>query len=335
MKTLLCQKLGIELPIVQAPIGSATTPELAAAVSNAGGLGMLSVTWRSESEIRSIVRQTKSLTDKPFGVNLVLAFDIERKLKICLDEGVEVISLFWGTPDLYVDLVHQAGAVVMHSVGDTLEAKQACNAGVDIVVAQGWEAGGHVRGKVSTIALIPAVVDIVSPIPVVAAGGIADGRGILAALALGASGVWLGTRFLASHEAKIHQIYRENLLAAKVEDTVYSTLFDLGWQNAPHRTLNNSTVKLWSAAGSPPSGDRPGENEIIGHTSQGEAILRYSDTIPLPDTTGNLEQLALYAGQSVGSIDSIDSSAEIIATLMAEIKVAYQSLQKIIEHWLT
>ena len=328
MKTSLCDTLGIKLPIIQAPIGSATSPELAAAVSNSGGLGMLSVTWRSEAEIAQLIRKTKTMTDKPFGVNLVLEFEIMSKLKVCLDEGVKIVSFFWGEVDRYIDLVHQAGAVVMHSVGSTEEAKQAARIGVDVIVAQGWEAGGHVRGDVSTMALVPAVVDIVNPIPVVAAGGIADGRGIVAALALGASGVWLGTRFLASHEANIHQTYREKLLAAKVEDTIHSQLFNLGWEDAPHRTLRNSTVKMWETAGCPDKGNRPKEGETIGNTSTGEAIIRYSDTIPLPEMQGDLSALALYAGQSVGLIKNIDSASKIITQLVDEIKATYQSLNE-------
>ena len=328
MKTSLCQILNIKLPIIQAPIGSATTPELAASVSNSGGLGMLSVTWRSEDDIRLMIRQTKALTDEPFGVNLVLEFNIANKLKICLDEGVKIISLFWGKPDDYVDLIHQAGAIVIHSVGDTIEAQQAVKAGVDIIVAQGWEAGGHVRGKIATMALVPAVVDVVSPIPVVAAGGIADGRGIVAALALGASGVWVGTRFLASHEAYIHQIYKDKLLAAKVEDTVYSQTFDIGWKNAPHRTMVNSTTQMWQKA-SLAEQDRPHENEIVGYTAVGKPILRYSDTLALPGMKGNLEALALYAGQSVGLVNNLEFSTNIIATLIQEILDTYEHLKKL------
>lgn len=328
MKTSLCQILNIKLPIIQAPIGSATTPELAASVSNSGGLGMLSVTWRSEDDIRSIIRQTKSLTDKPFGVNLVLEFDIASKLKICLDEGVKIISFFWGKPNDYIDLIHQAEAIVIHSVGDTIEARQAVKAGVDIIVAQGWESGGHVRGKIATMALVPAVVDAVSPIPVVAAGGIADGRGIVAALALGASGVWLGTKFLVSHEAYVHQIYQDKLLTAKVEDTVYSETFDLGWKNAPHRTVTNSTTEIWQKA-SCFKQNRLNENEVVAYTAGGEPILRYSDAIALPGMKGNLEALALYAGQSVGLVKNIRSSADIIATLRQEILDTYEHLNKL------
>lgn len=120
MKTPLCKLLKIELPVIQAPIGSATNPELTAAISNSGGLGMLSMTWRTEAEVRQLIRQTKALTDRPFGVNFVLEFEIENQLKICLAEGIKIISLFWGTPEPYIDRIHQAGAIAIHSVGDTI-----------------------------------------------------------------------------------------------------------------------------------------------------------------------------------------------------------------------
>lgn len=330
MKTHLCSTLGIELPIIQAPIGSATTPELAAAVSNSGGLGMLSVTWRSLDEIQALIQQTKALTDKPFGINLVLEFDVMSKLKVCLDKGVKIVSFFWGAPNEYIDLAHQASAVVMHSVGNTAEAKQAAQAGADIIVAQGWESGGHVKGNISTMVLVPAVVDAVAPLPVVAAGGIADGRGIVAALALGASGVWLGTRFLASYEARVHQIYQEKIIAAQVEDTIHSTLFDIGWENAPHRTLRNSTVEMWEKAGCPAKGQRPNEGETVGYTNTGKAIERYSDTIPLPQMQGDAEALALYAGQTAGLIERLNTSSEIMAQLLEEVEDTYESLKKVV-----
>jgi NAD(P)H-dependent flavin oxidoreductase YrpB (nitropropane dioxygenase family) len=208
IRTSICDLLGIELPIIQAPIASATCPELTAAVSNSGGLGMLSVTWRQPDEIRAVIRKTRALTQKPFGINLVLESDMHDRLNICLEEGVKIVSLFWGDPASYIRASHQAGALVTHSVGTVSEAEDAVSAGADVIVAQGWEAGGHVRDMISTLALVPAVVDAVSPIPVAAAGGIADGRDIAAVLALGASAAWLGTRFVASEEALSHHTYK-------------------------------------------------------------------------------------------------------------------------------
>ncbi len=305
MQTALCKRLGIELPIIQAPMGGAVGPPLAAAVSNAGGLGML-VPWRADIDIvRRQIRETRSLTSRPFGVNLVLEFPQEERLAACLEERVPVISFFWRDPSSLVPDAKAGGAIVMHTVGSAADAKQAISCGVDIVIAQGWEAGGHVRGTVATMPLIPAVVDAVSPAPVVAAGGIADGRGLAAALALGASGVWIGTRFLASHEAAIHSRYREQLLQANENDTVFlENLFDIRWPNAPHRTLRNKTIQAWEAAGRPPTGKRPGEGEVIGTSRSIGPIVRYQSYTPGTHDDGDIDAMSLWAGQSVGLVSN-------------------------------
>jgi NAD(P)H-dependent flavin oxidoreductase YrpB (nitropropane dioxygenase family) len=326
IRTSICDLLGIELPIIQAPISNATCPELAAAVSNSCGLGMLSVTWRQPDEIRAVIRKTHSLTHQPFGINLVLETDVHDRLNICLEEGVKVISLFWGAPHSYVRAAHQAGALVMHSVGSVSEAQEAVSAGADVIVAQGWEAGGHVRGTVSTLALVPAVVDAVAPIPVVASGGIADGRGIAAVLALGASAAMLGTRFVASEEAMSHYTYKQKLLAAGVGDTVYSTLFDVGWENAAHRALRNSTVEMWEKAGRPPRGERPNEGEVIARKADGTPVVRYSFSQPLETMQGDVEGMVHYAGQSVGLIRDIYPAARIVQRLK-------QETEQVMEQW--
>jgi len=317
LRTSLCDFLGIDVPIIQAPIGSGSGPRLAAAVSNAGGLGMLSVTWRPVDEVRAVVRETQRLTRRPFGVNLVLHWDPRERLEICLAEGVKAISFFWGDPTPYVEQIHRAGALVMQTVGSAEDARHAVAAGVDIVVAQGWEAGGHVWGQVGSMVLIPAVVDAVEPVPVVAAGGIGDRRGIAAALMLGASGVWLGTRFLASEEATVHPIHKEMVITHAETDTVYGEVFNVGWANAPHRALSNSTVERWETAGSP-TANRPGSGESIAAYSDGTPVVRYSDIMPGPGMTGDLEALACYAGQSSGLIHSIEPAAQIVATLVKE-----------------
>ena len=178
LKTALCDRLGIELPIIQAPMGGAVGPSLAAAVSNAGGLGML-VLWRADLDtVRQQIRQTRALTSRPFGVNLNLDFPQEDRLAVCLEERVPVVSFFWRDPSSLVPRAKAGGAVVLHIVGSAADARHAVSSGVDVIVAQGWEAGGHVRGTVATMALVPAVVDCVSPVPVVAAGGIADGEAL-------------------------------------------------------------------------------------------------------------------------------------------------------------
>ncbi|MFD4763976.1 NAD(P)H-dependent flavin oxidoreductase [Streptomyces sp. NPDC058439] len=317
LTTAVCTRLGIEHPVVQAPIGSAATPELAAAVSAAGGLGSLALTWTSPPAARSVIRRVRELTDRPFAVNLVLDFEIGELLRLCLDERVPVISTFWGDPTPVASQVHASGALHLHTVGSVDEADTALAAGVDGIVAQGWEAGGHVRGEVSTMALVPAVVDRAGPVPVLAAGGIADGRGLAAALALGAQGAWMGTRFLAARESASHRVYREALLGSAPQDASYTRCFDGGWPHAPHRALRNSTMADWEAAGCPPAPDRPGEGTMVATDGEGGAHHRYDDTVPLSGMSGDLEALALYAGQSVGLVNNMAGAAEIVTDVVA------------------
>ena len=327
MRTEVCTLLGIDLPIVQAPIGSATTPALAAAVSNAGGLGMLALTWRDPEASSRAIAATRALTDRPFGVNLALEWPQHERLELCLEAGVRIISLFWGDPSPYIAKVHDAGALVLHTVGSAAEARWVVEAGVDVVVAQGFEAGGHVWGQVGTMALVPRVVDAVTPVPVLAAGGISDGRGIAAALALGAQGAWLGTRFLASEEAYAHSVYKQLVVSAAETDTAYSSLFDGGWPNAPHRSLRNSTVAAWESYGRPPTGLRPREGQQLAAFADGRPVEVYSDTFPMPGMTGDLEGLALYAGQSAGLISDVRPAGQIVRDLAAEASAASGRLQ--------
>jgi NAD(P)H-dependent flavin oxidoreductase YrpB (nitropropane dioxygenase family) len=319
MRTPLCQRLGIEVPIIQAPMGGAVGPGLAAAVSNAGRLGML-VPWRADFDtVRRTIRETRELTRRPFGVNLNLEFPQEERLAVCLEEGVPVISFFWRDPSSLVPRARAGGATVLHSIGSVAEARQAVEGGVDVVVAQGWEAGGHVRGTVATLPLVPAVVDAVAPTPVIAAGGIADGRGLAAVLALGAGAAWIGTRFLASAEAAIHPHYRHRVLQASAADTVYlENLFDRGWQNAPHRVLRNGTVDRWEAAGRPAFGQRPGEGEVIARSSTGLPVVRYQSYTPGAGTEGEIEDLPMWAGQSVSLVSKMQPAAEIVREIVDE-----------------
>jgi NAD(P)H-dependent flavin oxidoreductase YrpB (nitropropane dioxygenase family) len=313
MITAGCERLGIEVPIVQAPMGGAVGPALAAAVSNAGGLGTLALWAADIPTLRQQVRETRALTAKPFAVNLVLEFPQEERLAACLHEGVPVISFFWREPSALVACAKSGGAIVLHTVSTATEARHAVECGVDVVIAQGWEAGGHVRGRVATMPLIPAVVDAVGPVPVIAAGGIADGRGLAAALALGASGAWIGTRFLASKEATIHPHYRERILQATEDDTVYlEELFDIGWPKAPHRVLRNSTVAAWEAAGRPATGQRPGEGDVVATSKSRGPIVRYRSYTPAADAEGDIDALSLWAGQSAALVHKIQPAAEIV-----------------------
>ena len=315
MRDSAFDRLKITQPVFQAPIGSIASPELAAAVCNAGGVGHLACTWRTGEQIQTDIRRVKAGTRGPFGVNFVMGFPFDDNLTLALSENVPIVSFFWGDASAYVQQVKSGGAIAMQVVASALDAKMAERAGFDIIVAQGREAGGHVRGEIGTMALIPQVVDAVS-IPVIAAGGIADGRGVAAALALGAAGVWVGTPFLLASEANIHPVYRELAKIASGDDTVYSSLFDIGWQDAPQRTLRNSTIAMWEAEGRPGQANRPHLAETVAHRADRSPIPRYHFAAPTREMTGNIEAMALYAGQGVGLVREEKPAAAIMQELL-------------------
>jgi nitronate monooxygenase len=309
----------MEHPIIQAPIGPAAVPRLAAAVSDAGALGMVSLTWAPDAA--EVIRQTAALTSRPFGGNLILEWDQHRRLDQALQAGLRIVSLTWGDPAPYVGQVHEADGLVLQTVGGAREARRAVAAGVDVIVAQGWEAGGHVLGGVATLPLVPAVVDAVAPVPVIAAGGIGDARGVAAVLALGAQAAWLGTRFLLAEEAPVHEEYRRRLIAAAESDAQwYADLFGVGWPDAPHRALRNSTAQAWEAAGRPGPGRRPGEGEEIARYGQDGPMVRYSSALALEGTTGDIEALSLWAGQSVALAKRTQPAADIVAELTSGLR---------------
>jgi nitronate monooxygenase len=315
-QTGLCGLLGIEHPIIEAPL--AADPRLPAAVSNAGGLGTLGLSWADDAG--DVVRETAALTDRPFAANFVLTSDQHRRLDQALSAGLRAVSFIWGDPADYVDPVHDAGGLVMHTVASADEARRAVGIGADIIIAQGWEAGGHVWGGVATLPLVPAVVDAVAPVPVIAAGGIGDARGVAAVLALGAQAALLGTRFLLADEMPIHDEYRRRLIAATETDAEwYPNLYEVGWPDSPHRAIHNSTAEMWEEAGRPAPGSRPREGEVIAHFGSGERILRYSPAPPMVGTTGEIEALSLWAGQSVALARQPQPAAEIVAELVSRL----------------
>jgi len=321
LTTRLRKLLSIQLPIVSAPMGpDLTGPELVAAVSGAGGLGLMQSQLSPPEHLREQIRRVRSATDKPFGVNFILALPHEEDLNVCLEEHVPVISFFWGDPARYVEQVHAAGSKIFLQVGSVEAARRAAAAGVDVIIAQGTEAGGHVEGETATMVLVPRVVDAVAPVPVIAAGGVADARGLVAALALGAEGAVLGTRFLATPEANAHPHYKQKLLEAAETDTVRTILFGHGWPNAPHRTLRTRFVEQWlgnEARAQESRADEP----VIGRTSLADReipIQRFMSLPPSNRVTGDTESMALLAGQTVGLVKEIKSAATIVRELADE-----------------
>lgn len=329
MKTPLTELLEIEFPIIQAPIGSATNPILASEVSNAGGLGMLTLSWKDKQACLDCILETKRLTSNPFGVNLVLEWNQDERVEICIAEKVPLISFFWGDSSKYIDRLKKHNIKVCQTVSNAKEAIEYERKGVDLLIAQGWEAGGHVKGQVASSVLIPAIADKVK-IPVVASGGFADGKGLIAAISLGSSGISIGTRFLMSNEASIEEQYAQLMAKADENSTQYAkNLFNRGWENAPHRILRNSTVKQWEKADKPQPGQRPNEGEIIGYTTENKPIIRYSDANPIQGTSGDLEAMALYAGQSVGLIEERIPAKKIVETIIAEARDTLLAIQNL------
>ena len=208
--------------------------------------------------LRDGIRQVAQLTKRPFGVNLNLQYPQEEWLEVSIDEGVGAVSLFWGLSESMIRRARDAGMLVIQTVGSAAEARQAIELGAEIIIAQGWEAGGHVWGKVGTLALVPAVVDAAGPIPVIAAGGIADGRGLAAALALGASGAWIGTRFLLAHEATLDPDRSDVIRNASEADTVMGKDANPSWLDSAIRWIGGEAPESYRPAGSQLAGQGVG-----------------------------------------------------------------------------
>jgi nitronate monooxygenase/enoyl-[acyl-carrier protein] reductase II len=330
LKTALCRRLGIEYPIFSVGMGGGMAgPELAAAVSKAGGCGVLGMGGLPAPYIREQIRQTRALTDKPFGVNIILPLLQEGQIETCLDERIPILVLFWGDPKPYVAEAHRRGAKVFIQVGSVEEAKAAADADVDAIIAQGVEAGGHVKSITSLSTIVPAVVEAVKPTPVIASGGIANGRGVVAALTLGAQAVSMGTRFLCSEETKVLRAYKERVVQSKAEDTVYTFLFDVGWPDAAHRVLRNKAVDEWEQAGRPASGARPGEGTVIGTMPIAGTqvdVPAYTVFPPMPGFTGDIERTALYAGESCRLVNDIKPAGEIVRDIVREAEEVLEGL---------
>jgi nitronate monooxygenase len=315
ISTRFSRLFGTTHPLVQAGMGGVACAELAAAVSKAGGLGMLGMIGMPPALIRDQIRRTRALTERPFGVNLVPAVmpggRIDAELDACLEERVAVVSLFWCDPTPFVGRCHAAGARLMLQVGAVEEARGAAAAGVDAIIVQGIEAGGHVRGTVALTALLPAVRDAVGSLPVLASGGIADGRGLAAALALGADGAWVGTRFVASDESAAHSEYKRRLVEAPDGDaTTHTTAFAVGWPDAPHRVLRNALTE-----GAPPP------DGTVARVRFGELVVdvpAFSTIPPTIHTEGRTDLMANYAGQGVGLIHEVLPAAAIVERIVAE-----------------
>jgi nitronate monooxygenase len=315
----LMATFGLRYPIFCAGMGTVATPELAIAVSNGGGLGAIgtgSRGARAADLVRERVSRTKSGTSRPFAVNFLLAFD-PATLPLALELGAPIIQFAWGIPSAEnVAAIRKARAKMGIQISSVAGARRALDVGSDYLICQGTDAGGHVQATKALYEVLPAVIDEAKTVPVVAEGGIANGAHIRRALLAGASGVLIGTRFVATKEAGAHDDYKGAITRAKAADTVLTVCFQNEWGNAPHRTLRNKTLEMWEAAGCPPPGKRPGEGEILAtNAATGATKLRYSAFTPEPGDRGALAELVLYAGQGVDAIRDIPSAGELVARL--------------------
>lgn len=303
LRTRVCELLGIEHPIVMGGMGTGTSPQLVAAVSSAGGLGILGASRQSAEELARDAEAIRAATNRPFGLNLLLFRERPGQYDGLLAARPQVVSTAWSTLEqnlaTYVARAHAIGAVLMHMVSTVAEAKTAARAGVDIIVAQGTEGGGHV-GVMGTMPLVPMIVSAVSPIPVLAAGGVADGRGLAAALALGAEGVLLGTRFLATDESPIAKGFKQAILESDGHDTLVTDIPDVAngqvWPGAYVRVRRNRFIEEWLGR----------DNELRRRRVEVSAQLRQAAEAGDPDRG------AIMLGQTAGLIESIEPAADLV-----------------------
>ncbi|CAN6467195.1 unnamed protein product [Victoria cruziana] len=323
--------LGFDNGIMVAPMGADVAGSaLVAAVANAGGIGLLASPVNSYDLTVNLITATKKLTSKPFGAGILLEFVNTRSIQAILDEKLACLQVYWGDfPKEMVDEAHKAGVKVLHQVGSIKDAEKAIAAGVDCIIAQGVEAGGHIIGTVGLIALLPRVVDLVGDrdITVVAAGSIADARGYVAALSLGAKGICMGTRFVATKEAYAHNFYKHQLLQYTEADTDRTDLYSRATWRAYVRCLNTPFHNQWKNA--PESVENDDSQPIVGYSiiNGGEAILRrFNGNTPNPTTAGELEHMVYYAGQGVGLITEVLSAADVINTFVEGAKKIIKEL---------
>jgi len=297
--------VGCTLPLQLAGMGGVSTLELAAAVSNAGGLGMIGAAGVPVDMLGAWIETLKA-TGKPFGVNFLMPFlDPEA---VALSVGAaRVVEFFFGDPDSsLVETAHESGALVSWQVGSPREAKRAKDAGCDIIVAQGIEAGGHIRGRINLETLLNALVDLATP--TVAAGGIASATDVEHALNSQATAVRVGTRFLAAKEANVHPNYIDALIAATKDDTLITTKFDVGWANAPARVLRSSLEAA-----------RTADDPCATVGEQRWPIPRFSTLPPTRDARGNVAAMPHYAGFSVDGVTKRQSAKEIVGELVGRV----------------
>lgn len=307
--TRVCDLLDIPHPIVLGGMGTATTAPLVAAVSNAGGFGTLGTSAFNAATLDTEIGAIRERTDKPFGINHLLFQIQEDMFAVTLRARPAVAAFAWARKDQdlrdYFLRAHDVGCKVMYMAGEVPEALRAAEAGTDVLVAQGTEAGGHVVWMAS-LPLVPIMVNAVAPLPVLSAGGIADGRGLAAALALGAEGVLLGTRFMATPEAPIHSNFKQAIVKSDGHDTVLTEIPDLAsqrvWPGAMSRAQRNKFIERWS-----------GREWALRQNAR-----EVGKQVAAARAAGDVDNASLSFGQDAGLIDSIKSVSEVVQDILRE-----------------
>ena len=324
IRTALCDLLGIRYPICQAGMGWVARSELAAAVSDAGGLGVIAAAHGSPAELRAEIRRVRDKTDKPFGVDILFATTrttgdeterftdaVKGWTDVALEEKVPVIIAGLGNPGAFTRQAHAIGSKVMALCGNVKQGRDHAASGVDVVIAQGHEAGGH-TGRIAGLVLVPAVVDAVAPKPVLAAGGIADGRGLVAALALGAAGIWIGTRFIATREAYGHDNYKSKIVAIDEEGTVITRAAS----GKPCRVIRNEFTRSWDT-----------------RTAEIQPFPIQFERVGMPMAIrareqGDIENGSAACGQSAGLIREVSTVRDVIARMIDEAEATLARLPR-------
>ncbi|WP_428650821.1 NAD(P)H-dependent flavin oxidoreductase [Roseibium sp.] len=327
--TRIMREFGLKAPIVNAGMAMVARPELAAAVCNAGGLGTIGSDINPPEVLRDMIRETKALTDRSFGVDLIGDFVEDGHIDVLIEERVALAIFFWRLPSReQVRRLQRSRVKVWIQVGDVAEAAEAVALGIDGLVVQGAEAGGHNRSEASTMTLFPRLRGLYPDLPMLAAGGIVDGTTMAAALALGADAVWCGSRFLAAEESAAHETYKAKAVAADVGETAVTQIYGPEWPDQAMRVIINKgfreTFGRETDAVNEAAGVTIGTTVLNGETIP---LPRFSAILPTRDFDGDIEQACLTAGQSVGNIDAVMPASTIIRQMMSE---ANEALQKII-----
>jgi len=308
ISTSFTKLVGVSAPIQLAAMPGISTPDLVAAVADAGGLGMIGAPLMPAPLLEAVLEQLSDRTKGVFGVNFLIPF-LDLACISVAARRARVVEFFYGEPDAgLVDRARAFGALVSWQVGSVAEAAAAERAGCDFIVVQGTEAGGHVRGETSLLPLLSAVLDV-ARVPVVAAGGIATARSLAAVLAAGSGAARIGTRFVAATESGAHPSYVKALLASCAADTCLTEAFSVMWPNAPHRVLRSAIA-----------GAEALTEDVIGEVRIAEQVIpvrRFSVIAPTLTTTGHVDAMALYAGESVTNVTCVQPAATIISELVA------------------